>query len=89
MAGGVSGPVIVPGHAADSLLWQFITGRNEDKVIMPPKDRGARLSNAQCQRIARWIDEGAVWPEPAAMAPGAALPVPGCRHWGCWFRRRR
>ncbi len=58
-AGGVSGPVIIAGDAAGSLLWQFVTGRNEDKVLMPPPGRGARLSEAQCELIRRWIDAGA------------------------------
>ncbi len=90
MAGGTSGPVIVPGKAAESLLWQFITGRNEDRVIMPPKDRGARLTESQCQLVARWIDEGAVWSEPSPpMAPAAGVPAGGRRCRGFFLRRRR
>ena len=64
LEGGTSGPLaIVPGKAAESLVWQFITGRNEDKIVMPPKDQGSRLTAAQCEIIRRWIDAGAPWPE--------------------------
>ncbi len=63
LEGGTSGPLaIVPGKAAESLVWQFITGRNEDKIVMPPKDQGSRLTEAQCEIIRRWIDAGAPWP---------------------------
>jgi len=66
-AGGVSGAgVIVKGNAAESLLYQFVTGRNEDKILMPPKGKGERLSEAQCEIIRRWIDEGAIWPDDVA-----------------------
>jgi len=64
LEGGVSGALaIVPGKSAESLVWQFITGRNEDKIVMPPKDQGSRLTAEQCETIRRWIDAGAPWPE--------------------------
>ena len=57
MAGGISGSaVIVPGDRAASLLYQYITGQNEDHIIMPPKDRGEPLSAEQCDVVGRWID---------------------------------
>ena len=73
LEGGTSGPALVPGKSADSLIYQFITGKNEDKVIMPPKGRGERLSDAQCELVRRWIDAGAPWPEGAG--PSRALPA--------------
>ncbi len=63
MEGGVSGPVIVPGKASESYLWQFVTGRNEDRIVMPPKGKGERLTEDQCETIRRWIDAGAIWPD--------------------------
>jgi mono/diheme cytochrome c family protein len=63
LEGGASGPPLVPGKSGDSLIYQFITGRNEDKIIMPPKGKGQRLSAEQCELVRRWIDQGAVWPE--------------------------
>ncbi|MBO0722697.1 MAG: DUF1549 domain-containing protein, partial [Blastocatellia bacterium] len=59
MRGGVSGPVIVPGKAAESLLYQRITAPNEDER-MPPV--GERLSPAEVSALKAWIDTGAVWP---------------------------
>ena len=38
LQGGTIGPALVPGNAADSLIYQFITGRNEDKILMPPEE---------------------------------------------------
>jgi mono/diheme cytochrome c family protein len=92
LEGGASGPALVPGKSAESLIYQFITGKNEDKVIMPPKGRGERLSDAQCELVRRWIDAGAPWPQsgqPSQAAagiqrltfvrPGARLPACGKR----------
>ena len=67
LAGGDSGPAIVPGNAADSLLLRALTGQG--KVLMPPT---GRLSESQISEIAAWIDAGAAWPDEAA--PG--LPDP-------------
>ena len=90
LAGGTIGPALVPGHAADSLLYQFITGQNEDRVIMPPKGRGTRLTAAECQLVARWIDQGAVWSEPAPAAVSTCVMSPSrAPRRGFFFRRRR
>src|SRR5437763_9471363 len=51
-------PVIVPGHAADSPLFQRVSGADPDEV-MPPKGKGERLSGTQLATIKRWIDQGA------------------------------
>jgi mono/diheme cytochrome c family protein len=57
MAGGKSGSVvIVPGSRSESLLYQYITGQNEDHVIMPPKDHSQPLSQEDCEIVGRWID---------------------------------
>jgi mono/diheme cytochrome c family protein len=57
LSGGVSGSaVVVPGDRSGSLLYQYITGQNEDHVIMPPKDRGEPLSPDECEVVGRWID---------------------------------
>ena len=61
LKGGVSGPALVPGKPDESLVYQFITGRNEDKIVMPPKGKGERLSEPQWELIRRWIEAGARW----------------------------
>ncbi len=60
MRGGQNGPVIVPGKALESRLYQRIVAENDDQR-MPPA--GERLSAAQVALLKSWIDAGAVWPE--------------------------
>ncbi|MFM9962117.1 MAG: PSD1 and planctomycete cytochrome C domain-containing protein [Planctomycetaceae bacterium] len=61
--GGESGPAIVVGHHAESLLWKRVTA-NE----MPPGEK--KLSEKERRIIAEWIDAGAktARPEPEAIA---------------------
>lgn len=54
MAGGESGEVIVPGKAADSLLWEQVESGD-----MPPE--GPSLSEEERDMLRSWIDHGAVW----------------------------
>jgi mono/diheme cytochrome c family protein len=70
LRGSDSGPVILPGRAADSKLVRLVSGADPDK-IMPQK--GERLTAAQIDLLRRWIDQGAVWPD----SPAAANAAPG------------
>lgn len=73
LKGGISGPILVPGHSEESLLYLRVAGL-EDLKQMPLE--GEPLSGEEIDRIRRWIDQGADWPE------GAALKVqPEKRHW--------
>ena len=54
--GGDSGPAIVPGKVAESLLVERIVAGE-----MPPKDK-KKLSSAEIATIRRWVDEGAKRP---------------------------
>jgi hypothetical protein len=63
--GGAGGKAILPGKAAESLLYKLLLDADED-ARMPQK--APRLAAAQIELIRRWIDEGARWPEEA---PGA------------------
>jgi len=68
LRGGVSGPVLVPGKAAESRLLQAILAPEaEDRM---PKD-AAPLAPAKISLLRTWIDQGALWPEGAG-GPGAA-----------------
>ncbi len=62
MAGSYFGtePVILPGDASNSVLFQRIASNDEDER-MPP--RGAPLEASEIELIRRWIDEGAEWPD--------------------------
>jgi cytochrome c553 len=59
--GGKSGPVIVPGDAASSHLYQAITQMSRNLKPMPP---GASLSQDEVTILKNWINDGAPWSEP-------------------------
>jgi len=57
------GPSIQPGNAKRSVMYRAITaGEDSDYEIMPPMKTGT-LTADQIAAIARWIDDGAVWPD--------------------------
>ena len=58
LAGGRSGPAIVPGRAESSRLYRVIAGLDAE-LRMPPA--GARLGEAEVKAIGEWIGEGAPW----------------------------
>lgn len=72
-AGGDSGAVIVPGKSADSRLIHLVAGF--DGELMPPADKGERLSAEQVALLRGWIDQGAKWPDESLARLQAA------RHW--------
>jgi mono/diheme cytochrome c family protein len=59
LAGGDSGPILVPGHPAESLLIEKVTAADPAEA-MPPE--GDRLTDDEIGRLRSWIDAGAVWP---------------------------
>ena len=75
MAGGYSGPVILPGNSSKSKLVDRITGA-PGVMAMPPS--GPRLTAAEIATVRDWIDKGAAWQGGAAAGPVAA---PKHSHW--------
>lgn len=87
--GGESGPAIIPGKAADSLLFQLAAHRQKPR--MPPKDNkvnAINLSPRELGLLTLWIDQGAqatgrqeevvAWqPLAAGVRPILALAVTG------------
>jgi mono/diheme cytochrome c family protein len=63
LRGGASGPVIRPGSAQQSLLYQLITHQKEPAMPM-----GGKLGESEIAAIAAWIDR---------LAPDEALPGAG------------
>jgi mono/diheme cytochrome c family protein len=61
--GGETGPAIVKGHSADSLLIQYVTGKNDAGIIMPPAGKAPPLSAEEISLLRSWIDRGAPWPD--------------------------
>jgi len=71
VAGGVSGPAIVPGASGASLLIQKVSGQRG--AIMPAS--GEPLTAAQIATLRAWIDAGAVWPESTPIVSGWVAPI--------------
>lgn len=57
--GGKSGPAIVPGDAAQSLLVQAVSQTHE-RLKMPP---AAKLADREIDDLKNWIVGGAIWPQ--------------------------
>ena len=55
MAGGQSGPVILPGKPAESLLYEHVAAEE-----MPPEEP---LSSEEIAVLRRWIAQGAYYPD--------------------------
>lgn len=72
LSGGESGPALVTGKPAESLLIRAIR-READVSAMPPeKDKALRAD--QIADFEKWIRDGAVWPETTAKFEAA-------KHW--------
>jgi mono/diheme cytochrome c family protein len=51
---------VVPGHSDRSKLVAYVAGLDE-KIQMPPPDRGQPLTPGQVAVLRAWIDQGAEW----------------------------
>lgn len=60
LAGGTSGPAIIPGKPSQSLLWQVLAQQHSD-ITMPPSEP---LKDGEVRVFEKWISEGAAWPKP-------------------------
>ena len=61
LTGGDTGPAIVPGDLAKSLLITAVVYKDDD-LQMPPK--GKKLSDEQIAALTEWVKMGAPWPRP-------------------------
>jgi hypothetical protein len=59
LKGGKSGPAVVSGNAAGSLLIQAVTADPKDPKFMPPSDKGISLSAEEIEKLKSWINQGA------------------------------
>ena len=83
LTGGDTGPAIVVGHAAQSLMIDAI---NYGEVYEMPPD--TKMSDDEIAIITKWVNSGAAWPtEPgvATVDPKKAFDLEGRKseHW-CW-----
>ena len=60
LAGGISGPAIIPGKPEQSLLWQVVAQQHRE-ITMPP---AAPLKQGEVSAFQKWIADGAAWPKP-------------------------
>jgi hypothetical protein len=63
LRGGTSGPAVVAGKPADSLLLKVV--QHQGNVKMPPD---GKLTKEQIATLAKWVDLGVPWPEEAVTA---------------------
>ncbi|MBM4069473.1 MAG: DUF1553 domain-containing protein [Planctomycetes bacterium] len=86
--GSESGPVIVPGKAAESKLFELI-----HKGLMPPKRENKTLTKSEVEIIRRWIDAGASFGGAASKALSVSqhdvLPILHLRCVACHGRQLR
>ncbi len=84
-AGGDSGPAFVAGNPDQSLLIQAV--RRQGELKMPPDQP---LTNEQISVLARWIEQGAIWPpsKPADDPPLDPNTSDPRKHWAFQPRRR-
>ena len=62
MEGGESGKAILPLKPSISKFYTSLVDPDEDVVMPPPKEK-ARPSKEQIERVRKWIEEGADWPD--------------------------
>jgi mono/diheme cytochrome c family protein len=78
LAGGDSGPAIVPGDPDNSLIIQAI--RHEDGLAMPPKK--PKLPDETIAAFIKWVELGAPDSRTGeAATPTASWPAEARRHW--------
>ncbi len=83
LAGGYSGPVILPGKPDESKLIQRVTAPDK-RLRMPPA--GPPLGPAEIAVLRNWIQGGAQWPEDAAAKEPALQSQTAASH-GHWSFR--
>src|SRR5262245_33988182 len=71
--GGRSGPAVVAGKHAESLLIERVTS-TEGNFRMPPESEGSALRAQDITTLKAWIDQG-------ARAPAEPIPPDPRRHW--------
>jgi len=61
--GGDSGAGIVAFRPKESRVYTSTTVSPDDDALMPPAKKGGPLSKDKIEMLAKWIEQGASWPE--------------------------
>ena len=80
LAGGDLGPAVVPGDIKKSMLILAVHQTDPD-LSMPPRKKGAKLSDAQIASLEQWIKMGAPAPAGAGGAKLTGLSDKARSHW--------
>ncbi|WP_246173805.1 PSD1 and planctomycete cytochrome C domain-containing protein [Limnoglobus roseus] len=70
LAGGESGPAVVPGKPEQSLLIAAL--KHTEQLKMPPKNK---LPDADIAALTEWVKAGAVWPDAKPVKPTEMKPA--------------
>jgi hypothetical protein len=80
LAGGDLGPAVVPGDLKKSLLLVAVH-QGDPEFSMPPRKKGAKLSDSQIAALEQWIKMGAPAPAGAGGAKLTGLSDKARAHW--------
>jgi hypothetical protein len=87
LAGGDSGPAVVPRDPGRSLLLKAIRQSDRD-LIMPPKDAGPKLPDNVIADFELWIRSGAADPRSKAPKPAKKkMDLEAAQKWWAWQPR--
>jgi formylglycine-generating enzyme required for sulfatase activity/mono/diheme cytochrome c family protein len=75
--GGDNGAGIVAFRPKQSSVYTSTTLSPDDDGLMPPKAKGGPLAKDKIELLAKWIEQGASWPEGLKLTPKKAEEVPG------------
>jgi len=75
--GGDNGVGIVAFRPKQSPVYTSTTLSPEDDGLMPPAKKGGPMSKDKSEMLARWIEQGAAWPEGLKLTQKKADEVPG------------
>jgi len=76
------GRAVVPGDPGASLLLQRVTA-TAPEMLMPPKESGRQLTDAQVQLLTAWVRSGAAWSDHWSFVPPTrhARPQTQLKNW--------
>ena len=75
--GGENGVGIVAFRPKASSVYTSTTLSPDDEGLMPPAKKGGPMSKDKIELLAKWIEQGASWPEGLKLTPKKADEVPG------------
>jgi formylglycine-generating enzyme required for sulfatase activity len=75
--GGDNGAGIVAFRPKTSRVYTSTTLSANDDALMPPAKKGGPMAKEKIELLARWIEQGASWPERLKLTPKKAEEVPG------------